>query len=396
MRRTMWMRGLAVTLAVTAAGAVRERHARAGNGTAPAPTGTIYVQDLSTLDPSTNTVMLHAMDADGGNVTPVLRADRGVRPGRLLRGATAPARWFLTMKTVEGAEVGGNPRRDVYAVRADGAEVRLTSHATTEYWMPEWGSESADLAGVFVLGRRWTSTEPDATVVPGTAGLYRAEVVFDEEGSGVESVRAPVLWTLLFDATVGDLQGRCGAAYLASYGGDTPDVAAYSYSPVAGYLAVQDLDASTPRIRVVSEIEGDAAGFGPFQRWEGQDPSWVAPDAENASRIVYARFLPGEGGDTDAWVIETATDTGQGDFTSNVRSTEASVPLPANAATTQSLGRPRFSTDGNHVAYQLRRHGRGTTNYVLRETGGLGPKNLTPGVKPAAAGETGLVLVDWR
>ena len=42
------------------------------------------------------------------------------------------------MKTIQDAEVGGNPRRDVFAVRADGAEVRLTSDPTMEYWMPDW------------------------------------------------------------------------------------------------------------------------------------------------------------------------------------------------------------------------------------------------------------------
>jgi hypothetical protein len=130
-------------VAMLAAGAPVGSDALAGNGTAPEPAGTIYFQDLSTLDPADNSVVLRAMDADGGNGTAVLRTDRHVRPSRLLHGPGTADRWFLTQKTIEGAEVGGNPRRDVFAVRADGSEVRITSDPTMEFWMPEWGFEFA-------------------------------------------------------------------------------------------------------------------------------------------------------------------------------------------------------------------------------------------------------------
>jgi hypothetical protein len=376
-----WIRRAAVVAAFAAAVGMARNAARADGSSPPrAPTGTIYFQDLSTLDAATNTVVLCSMDPEGGNRTAVLRTDRYVRPSRVLHG---PARWFLTMKTIEGAEIGGNPRRDVFAVRDDGAEVRLTSDPTTEYWMPDWAFSDAFVS---LLGRRWTSTAPDATVVPRTAGLYLLDVLFDEDGSGIETVRAPVLWTLFFDATVGDREGRDSAAYFSSLWGDTPDVAAYSWSP-DGILAVQDLDARTPRIRILDFSVGDE-GFDPSQRWEGQDPS-CAPDASGL-RIAYARFVPAEGTGTDTWVIETADYSRSDRFT-----TEACVPHPASAATTHSLGRPSFAPDGSDIAYQLQRNGKGTTNYILREPG-LGPKNLTPGVKPAAAGETGMVLVDWR
>jgi hypothetical protein len=174
-------------------------------------------------------------------------------------------------------------------------------------------------------------------------------------------------------------------AYSASLGGPTPDVASYSWGGEGGYLlAVQDLSVENPRIRVSSGFSGDAAFH---YRIDGQDPDW-GPNSYN--RMAFRRLVPADGVGTDTWVIETADEYGGRRFT------EASVPRPASASTTRSLARPKFSPDGSHIAYQLERNGTGTTNYILRETGGLGPKDLTPGLKPAAAGETGLVLVDWR
>ena len=67
--------------------------------------------------------------------------------------------------------------------------------------------------------------------------------------------------------------------------------------------------------------------------------------------------------------------------------TEASVSAPMNAATTRELSRPVFEPDFNYVAYQLQWKGKGTTSNICRETGSLGAKALTPGVKRVATGE---------
>jgi hypothetical protein len=107
--------------------------------------------------------------------------------------------------------------------------------------------------------------------------------------------------------------------------------------------------------------------------------------------VASGRFVSSGGIGTDTWVIETRGSGGFGD-----PFTEASVPHPASASTTRSLSRPKFSPDGNYIAYQVQRNGTGTTYSIHRETGGIQPVNLTPDVKNAAAGEAGMILVAWR
>lgn len=241
--------------------------------------------------------MLYSMDGDGGNKTTVLRTDRYVRPSRVLHGSTDPARWFLTMKEVEGEEVGGNPRRDVYAVRADGEEVRLTSDPTTEYWMPDWvPGENQQFAVVSMLGRRWTSTDPDATVVPGTAGMYLLYVAFEGTrditlvrgadgpgGQGFRSTTDPRLWMLLFREPWTDFEY-----------GSSADVASYAWSADLVFLTIQDTGVQ-PRLRFLS---GDPVlgASGHFQEGDffaqdaygerlvvpGQDPDWGTGPAQGA------------------------------------------------------------------------------------------------------------------
>jgi hypothetical protein len=392
-----WIRGaIAATIAATV-GWTAARPADAGSGSAP--TGTIYYQDLSTLDAATNTVVLYSMDGDGGNRTAVLRADRYVRPSRGLHGSTDPARWFLTMKEIEGAEVGGNPRRDVYAVRADGEEVRLTSDPATEYWMPDWvPGENQQFAVVSMLGRRWTSTDPDATVVPGTAGMYLLYVAF--EGRDVTFVRGTD-WPGGLSSTTSTTDPRLfmllfSEPWIDGEYGPSPDVASYAWSSYLLFLTVQDLDVLRPRIRFLYAARGQEGDLFSHDL-VGHDLDWER--AQNEGNIAYARFVSGEDPGTDTWAIETMGKYGQ--FGAMV--TEVSVPHPATASTTRSLSRPKFSPDYNdygqprHVVYQVQRNGTGTTYTIHRdEVGGNGSVNLTPDVRNAAAGETGMVLVAWR
>jgi hypothetical protein len=242
-----------------------------------------------------------------------------------------------------------------------------------------------------LLGRRWTSTDPDATVVPFTAGMYLLYVAFegtrdvtfvrgtdDPSGQTYRSTTDPRLLCRFLDSTIED---RDSAAYFESNGGPSPDVASYAWS--AELLLVQDLDALRPRIRILYPQEGD--GIWDYPRRVGQDPEWTA-----SYLWASARFQSSEGVGTGTWVIETRQLAGD-------PFTEASVPHPANASTTRSLSRPKFSPDGNHIAYQVQRNGTGTTYTIHRdEVGGNQPANLTPAVRNAAAGEAGMVLVAWR
>jgi hypothetical protein len=362
-----WIRGAAVAAATVAAAAVGTETPRAGAGTVPPPTGTIYFQDLSTLDPDTNTVVLYAMDGDGGGVTPVLRTDRHVRPSAILRGSVAPARWFLTMRTVPGEEIAGHPRRDVYAVRADGAEVRVTSAPTTEYWMPDWApGESAGFAVVSVLARRWTGTDAPSSVVPWTAGMYLFFLSFDT-GGDVTGVTGDVFPSLLFfDASVAD---RDSSAYYDTLGGPTPDVASYAWHR-HGSLAVQDLSVDRPRIRLVN---GGDLDFVPHLRFDGEDPAF----GRDTDRLAYGRFVPRTGNNgVDRWEIETSV-WGQ------ERTTVASVPHPAGAGATRALSNPKVSPDGNHVVHQVTDEE--GTSHIARETG----VRLT-------SKSSNTVLVTWR
>ena len=396
-----WTRRAAVVLAFAAAvGPAASRVQAAGNGSVPGPTGTIYFQDLSTFDPSTNTITLFSMDGEGADVTQVLRADRCVRPSRILHGFVDPARWFLTMKSVEGQEIGGSPRRDVFAVRADGAEVRVTSDSAMEYWMPEWAfGEDQEIGVVSMLGRRWTSDAPDATVVPSTAGMYFSDLVFDgrdvvaARGSsfvtGVSSGPHPVLGMRLVDVPDdrSDDHWNTGGP---TTGGPSPDVASYSWSSV--FLAIQDLDASTPHIRETQLAAGSDEMTYFIRRGEGQDPD--CREAHIAYRRLVAAGVEGQG--TDSWTIKTS-DAGIGSFNDLGGLTQTSVPFPETANATQIVSNPKVSPDGNYVAYQCQRKVRDASTYSIhRVTGGLGPKNLTPRVKPAAAGASGMVLVAWR
>jgi hypothetical protein len=331
-----------------------------GGGGLPPPTGTIFFVDGS-YDGSTDG--WGSMDPTGANRTVLPRMFGDARASRRLHGGR---RWFLASEVVAGEPGfgGSSVRRDVFAVRDDGAlRVRLTADPTLQCWGPQWGpDEDASGATVSLFARRWTGTTASDSVVAGSWGLHVAHLSFDGAG---------------------DVVGLDGTpAYLVSLGthGTLPDAWTHAWSSDMTKVVVQSRAAAT--IRVVEVATGAVTPLGP-----GQEPDW-SPDG---SRIAYVRLLEGS---RPSWALQTVNPNGSG------LATVLSVRQRVSAGTSQHVNFPRWSPDGGYLAYQYTFEDNGFrwTRYVYRvAANGTGITNLTPEVAPGPGGGFfGLVSKDWR
>src|SRR6185436_2759928 len=91
-------------------------------------------------------------------------------------------RWFLKSYKITGQFYpDGSQRREIFARRDDQlTPVQLTDDPTLQTdgrvdWVPGGDQQ------ISFRARRWSSTEPDATVVEG--GLYMASLVYDGAGN---------------------------------------------------------------------------------------------------------------------------------------------------------------------------------------------------------------------
>jgi hypothetical protein len=289
------------------------------------------------------------MDGNGGNRALVLPAHLNETcASRLLHGGK---RWLLTR------EDAGGPRRDLFAVREDGAlHVRLTGDPTMDYWRPAWApDEDAAGATISMFGRQWAGTTPD-TVVPGTEGLYTAHLTFDGGGNVVGLDAGPVFALSLGTKVIG--------------GQPQPDAFTYCWSPDMTKIATDNRDRD--QIRVVDVASGAVLALGP-----GVSPDW-SPDG---SKIAYTRLAPKKGA-SYAWALQTVRPDGTG------VATLLSLRLGFN----EMMQWTKWSPDGAYLAYTLTTD----SNYVYRvASNGSGNTNLTPDAAPGGLG-FGFVLVDWR
>jgi hypothetical protein len=315
------------------------------------------------------TCELGSMDGGGGSRADLFSTQSGdVQASRRLHGGK---RWFLTREIVPGEPGFGVARRELFAVREDGAlHVRLTGQPTMQYLRVDWApDEDESGATISMFGRQWTGTSAADTVVAGTCGLYVAHLSFDADGNAVGLDADPVF---RFDL------GTYGPP-----GQELPNARTYSWSPDMTKLAV---DMRNPGdIRVIDAVTGAVASFGP-----GEAPDW-SPDG---TRIAYARFVPGSSSSRDAWTIQTANPEG------GSVATLASFRTRVSASTSQSVTGPKWSPDGAHVAYQyvFTQNGARWMHSVYRVAASGGTStNLTPEVGTGTGGGTfGLGLRDWR
>ena len=370
-----WIRVAAVVAAFAAViGMAKDTLAGKPGGTSPPPaTGTIYFQDLSTLDATNNTYTYGSMDGSGGSRAVLLRTSHDARPSRRLHGGT---RWFLASVRLD---LVGLSRNDLIAVREDGArEVRLTNNdGTMAYSNLDWApDEDGASATVSMVARRWTGPTRDDTVVPGTAGLYTAHLTFDGTGDVVGLDADPAYRLSL--GIVGDSLG------------ERADARGYSWSPDMARLVVQsyyggwDGDPSTPdpQIRVVDATSGAVTPLG-----AGDVPDW-SPDG---SKIAYRRWIDGK---FPGFALQTVRPDGSG------VATLLFFKQRVGATRSQYLYSPKWSPDGAYLAYEYvdAQNGYSWTHYIYRiAADGTGKTNLTPEVTTGSGGGVfGLALVDWR
>jgi hypothetical protein len=356
-----WIRGAVVVAAFAAAGGPTTRDATAGKpgGATLTPPGTIYFRDQASAGPYPY-FTLGSMDGGGGSRAVVGQTHLDVRASRRLHGGN---RWLLTLEDVVGEPgVGGAVRREVFAVREDGAlHVRLTGEEVMEYWRVEWApDEDAGGATVSMFGRQWTGTASSDTVVAGTVGLYTARLSFDGAGDVVGLDAAPA-----FAVSLGT------SARYPTF----PDAFSYSWSPDMTRIAADDQ--RREQIRVVDVASGVALPLGP-----GGTPDW-SPDG---SRIAFTRLVPASGkGTKETVALQTMRPDGTGVTT--LRSVNHWVP-----GWEQWMSGPKWSPDGAYLAYTFVKD----SNYVHRiAANGAGNTNLTPDATPGGSGY-GFVLVDWR
>ena len=206
--------------ALVAAPGQAANHGGGGSSGGGTPAGTIYY-----LGPSGMT----SMNSDGSN---------RIQLGAGMYGTPSTAlhnnhRWFIYTYVISGQYYpdGITKRSEVFAVRDDydyatnnnpNTKVQLTDDITLQPrvssadWVPGDGKMS-------FTGRRWSSSEPGATIVEG--GIYTATLLFGDDGNIIGLAAQPPTPAIplpLVESAPGDLW---------------PDVLAYSWSPATDMVA---------------------------------------------------------------------------------------------------------------------------------------------------------------
>jgi hypothetical protein len=194
------------------------------------PTGTIYYIGPWPDATHGGTAVMTTMNPDGSNKTALGLGLFGV-PSEALHGGH---RWFVYVGVVTDQYYpNGSKRMEIVALRDDyqyaennnsSTKVKLTDDITLEGWAPDWIPGDAQIS---FIGRRWSSAEPDATIVEG--GIYTASLAFDAEGNitGLAAQPlAPAIPLPLLESPAGG--GQPGLA---------PDVLFYSWAPTGDMVA---------------------------------------------------------------------------------------------------------------------------------------------------------------
>jgi hypothetical protein len=232
-----------------------------GSGT---PAGTIYFRAGSG-----ESAHAYSMKADGSQKTAL-----GVGYGSPSALAHGGKRWFLQRREIVGQnDLGGFPRKELFAVREDGAiTVQLTDNpAATFYyidWTPAENATEAILAGV---GWRWN---PDGTKEAGSVGVHSATLRFDADGN-VTGLDMPPAFLL----SVGTIED-------AIYGeGPFPDIdGKLSFSPDMSKLVVDHLESTVYGlgIRIIDVATGTET---PLVSGRSREPMW-SPDGTKISFVT--------------------------------------------------------------------------------------------------------------
>lgn len=183
---------------------------------------------------------LWTMNVDGTNRMPLPENVTG-EPSWAPHG---DQRWFLTVREVPGESYpSGHTRRELFAIRADGLAIQLTTQPDLEpserspRWIP--GTNDSQISW---SARRWNAA---GQVLEG--GLYVATVLFDRAGYGAlltEQPRAPYLSLPLISADRPEPYGILPAPDIRSHDW-SPDARAIAYDTARGDLCVVDLLSGT-------------------------------------------------------------------------------------------------------------------------------------------------------
>jgi len=283
-----------------------------GNGGGPGgstPTGTIYF--LGPIEGLGSGSITRSISPDGSNETVVGSGGTGLLRGNPSLNLHNDYRWFLGVVHYTGQYYpDGATRNEVVVTREDyengsnnNAQTRsdLTDDITLQWrglrWLP--GDEF-----ISFIGRRWSSTEPDATVVEG--GIYTAPLVFDADGNLSGLGALPTL-TIPLPLLPSDEPNIDGVEHLH------PDVIYYSWAPTAdmfvytklsdGYgVWVADLNGSETMIStnpgygpewspngklIVYSVGGNLVTIKPT----GRNELWIVPRTSNWT-YVFAQWAP--------------------------------------------------------------------------------------------------------
>jgi hypothetical protein len=192
---------------------------------------------------------------------------RGMKPlplgvaGEPSRHVHAGHRWFLTVREVDDRPTpDGRPGRELFAVRDDGLDVRLTTTSELDPapLTPRWPAHEADQA-ISWIGRRWS---PSGQVVEG--GIYTARLTFDADGR-VVGLSGPPAGPLVSPDLVERPSGDTWHDALV------PDIESHDWSH-DGKAVVYDSTDAQLHVTVLADGKVDRLTTTP-----GRDPVW-SPD----------------------------------------------------------------------------------------------------------------------
>jgi hypothetical protein len=341
---TPFARLLILGLAVLVAAPSQAAKPGGGGGGGGTPEGTIYY--IGPWDPTqAGTAIMTTMDPDGSNKT-MLGGKMFGNPSTVLYNNH---RWLIYTYVITGQYYpdGITKRSEIFALRDDfdpnlnnnaNTVVQLTDDITLQ---PRVGSSTDWVPGgaqISFKARRWSSTDPGATVVEG--GIYTASLVFGPDGNILGLAEQPTTPAIPFPLVV------------ATPGDPWPELADYCWDPTGTEVVY--------------------AGY-------GNNDLWVASLLNVHTRI----FIGG------AYVPQWSPGGGKIVFShgglATINPDGSSFKLIIRNTRTWSFFHAHWSPDGNYIAYTGQESDGSTVNMdVFRATATGGSQvNLTGTAAPA-------------